>query len=44
MTNTIRDTFQFNMIWHGQNVAARVLCSRLAERDVTLPPSVTCVD
>ena len=35
---------QFNTIWHGQNVAALVLCWRLAESHVTFPPSVTCMD
>jgi hypothetical protein len=44
MAYTIRDTFRFNLIWHGGNVAAHFLCWRLAERDVTVMPSVTCMD
>ena len=35
---------QFNMIWHGWNVAALILCWRLAENNVTVMASVTCMD
>jgi hypothetical protein len=34
----------FNVIWHKQNVTALVLCWRLAERTVSIVPSVTCMD
>jgi len=40
----VRDNFRFNVIWHRQSVAALIFCRRLAERDVTLTPSVTCMD
>jgi len=32
----ICDNFQFNVIWHGQNVAALFYCWRLAESDITV--------
>jgi hypothetical protein len=35
--------FQFNMIWHRLSVAALIFCRRLAERDVTVTPSVMCM-
>jgi hypothetical protein len=35
--------FGFTTIWHRQNVTALVLCWRLAERAVTVVPSVTCM-
>jgi len=40
LSNNVR----FNAIWHGQNVAALVLCWRLAERDISVMPSVMCRD
>ena len=33
-----------NAIWHGQNVAALVSCWTLAESDLTLAPSIMCMD
>ena len=36
--------FGFNVIWHRQNATTLVLCWRLAERVVTVIPSVTCMD
>jgi len=40
----VRDIFRFNVIWHRQSVAALNVCRRLAERDVAVTPSATCVD
>jgi hypothetical protein len=40
----LRDNFRFNAIWHRRSVAALIFCRRLAGSDVTVTPSVTCVD
>jgi len=32
------------MLWHGQSVAVIIFCRRGAESDVTVMPSVTCMD
>jgi hypothetical protein len=37
-------TFQFNVIWHTWSMATLVLCWRLATSDVTVIPSVMCMD
>ena len=37
----ICDNFQFNGIWHRWS---HVLCWRLAESDINVTPTVTCVD
>ena len=37
------DNYRFNVIWHGRFAAALFSCWRLAERDVTFTPLVTCV-
>ena len=37
------DNFQFSVIWCIQSMAALIFCSRLAESDVTVTPSVTCM-
>jgi hypothetical protein len=36
------DNFQWNVIWHIKSMSALIFCSRLAESDVTVTPSVTC--
>jgi len=36
--------FRFNAIWHTRSVAALIFCRVLAESDVTVTPSVTCMD
>lgn len=36
--------FQFNVIWHTQSVATFIFCRRLPESDVTVTPSVTCMN
>jgi len=41
--SNLSDNFRFNAIWHRRSVAL-ILCSRLAEIDVTVTPSVTCMD
>jgi hypothetical protein len=38
------DNFQFNAIWHRRSMAALIFCRRLAESDVTVAPSVMCMD
>jgi hypothetical protein len=40
----LRDYFWSNAIWHRRSMAALVLCWRLAESDVTVMLSVTCMD
>jgi hypothetical protein len=40
----VHDNFQFNTIWHTRSVAALTLCWRVAESDVPVTPSVTCMD
>ena len=42
--SNLRNIFRFNAIWHKRFLAARVICRSLAENDVTVTPSVTCVD
>jgi hypothetical protein len=39
-----RNNFRFRTIWHKRSLAALVLCWRLAVSDVTVKPTVTCVD
>jgi len=36
--------FQFNTIWHRWSAAALIFCTRLAESDITVTPSVTWMD
>jgi hypothetical protein len=36
--------FQFNLIWHGQSMATLIICRRLPESDITVMPSVMCMD
>ena len=36
--------FQFNAIWHRWSAAALIFCTRLAESDITITPSVTWMD
>jgi len=36
--------FQFNAIWHRRSAAALIFCTRLAECDITITPSVTWMD
>jgi len=36
--------FQFNTIWHRRSAAALIFCTRLAESDITVTPSVTWMD
>jgi len=38
------DKFQFNAIWHRRSVTALILCSGLVEIDVTVTPSIMCMD
>jgi hypothetical protein len=38
------DNFWLNKIWNTQSVATLNFCGRLAESDVTVTPSVTCMD
>jgi len=38
------DNFQFNAIWHRRFLAPLVLCWRLAQSDVTVTPSIMCMD
>ena len=38
------NNFQFNSIWHRRSIAALIFCRRLAESDVTVMPSVPCMD
>lgn len=38
-----RDNFRFRTICHKQSLAALVVCWRLAESDITVKPTVTCV-
>ena len=35
---------QFNTIWHRQSVAALIFCWRLAESNIIVTPSVTCIN
>ena len=38
------DNFQFNTIWHRWSMAALIFCRRLVESDVTVTPTVICMD
>jgi len=38
------DNFRFNTIWHRQSVVALITCRRSAESDISVMPSVTCMD
>jgi hypothetical protein len=38
------DNFRFNMMWHRLFVATLIFCRRLAESDITVLLSVTCMD
>ena len=38
------DNFQFNVIWHIWSMATLILRRRTAASDVTVMPSVTCMD
>jgi len=40
----LRDNFHFNALWLGRNVAVRIIYMRLAESDITVTPSFTCMD
>jgi len=40
----ISNIFWFDMIWYRRSLATLVLCWRLAESDVTVMLSVTCLD
>jgi hypothetical protein len=40
----LRNNFRFNAIWHRRSVVALIFCRRLAGSDVTVTPSVTCMD
>jgi len=40
----LRDNFRFNGIWQGRNMATLVSFWRQEESDVTVLPSVTCLD
>jgi hypothetical protein len=40
----LHDTFQFNAIWHRPSVFVLIFCKRLAGSDVTVTPSVMCMD
>jgi hypothetical protein len=42
--SNLRDNFRFNAIWHRLSVVMLIFCRRLAGSDVTVTPSVTCVD
>ena len=42
--SNLHDNFRFNAIWHGQSMAALMFCKRLAESEVTVMPTVTCMD
>jgi hypothetical protein len=42
--SNLHDNFRFNTIWHRQSMAALVFCRRLAESDVTVMPSVMCMN
>jgi hypothetical protein len=42
--SNLGDNFRFNAIWHRRSVVAFIFCRRLAGSDVTLTPSVTCMD
>jgi hypothetical protein len=42
--SNLHDNFQFNEIWHRRSVVTLIFCRRLAGSDVTLTPSVTCMD
>jgi hypothetical protein len=39
-----RNNLHFTAVWHRRSVAAQVVFMRLAESDVTVTPSVICVD
>jgi hypothetical protein len=38
------DNFWLNVILHRLSVAVLIFCGRLTESDVTVMPSVTCMD
>jgi hypothetical protein len=40
----LRDNYRFSAIWHSRSVVTLIFCRRLAGSDVTVSPSVTCVD
>ena len=42
--SNLRDNFRFNTIWHRQSMAALVFCRGLAESDITVMPSVMCMN
>jgi hypothetical protein len=42
--SNLRNNFWYNAIWHRRSMATRFFCRRLAESDITVPPSVTCMD
>ena len=44
VAQTICDNFWFNVIWHMQSVAALIFCRRLAGSDITITPSVMCMN
>jgi len=40
----LRDDFQLNTIWHKWSTSALIICRRLAESEVNVMPSITCMD
>ena len=42
--SNLRDNFWFNAIRHRQSVSALILCRRLTVSEITVIPSVTCMD
>jgi hypothetical protein len=42
--SNLRDNFCFNVVWPRQSVSALIFCRRLTGSDITVMPSVTCMD
>jgi hypothetical protein len=42
--SNVQVDFQFNAVCHRQSAATHTIFMRLAENDVTVMPSVTCLD
>ena len=42
--SNLRNNFRFNAIWRRRSMAVLIICRRLAESDVTITLSVTCMD
>jgi len=42
--SNLHDKFWFNAIWQRQSVSTLIFCRRLTSSDITVTPSVTCMD